>query len=368
MSREQIARSFSPNQLIKDPLYHVNLVLWMLQPAAGAGVEPLLQKAGFSLFQIEPELTFPIDLTASLQKNGIAHSQPVNPDLLLCTDKGEYIPLECKSKMFGSQLQPGGGDSQVKQARSLLLLAPMILNSALAFQSGQVKSTHILYLSVHEPGIPQTNGLGEIANELKKHSYQTAPFGLLALGYTEKAIVLYGQSRPGKLPAVLARCMGETAVVVQPIIDDKTDPRPLYHLPWMPDNQSLDDVYSQQAFANRIFAATVADIGPCRTPCEIKLDIEKLLNMATNKFYRQWRDKIVRKQLQKRAKELLKNKLKEALPDLTMTSLPQPEIGWQFRLADEKSQRHIIEALRKGEQTAWNRPISQPSLFPEDDE
>lgn len=368
MSSDRSLRPFSPSRLINDPLYHVNLVLWMLQPATGAGVEPLLQKAGYQLFQIEPELSFPVELTASLQKNGIAHSQPVNPDLLLSSASGEYIPLECKSRMFGSQPQPGGGDSQVKQARSLLLLAPSILNSALAFQSGQVKSSHVLYLSVYEPAVPQTKGLAEITKELKKREYQTAPFGLLALGFTKEAIVLYSQARPGKLPTPLGKLMGKNAIVVQPIADEQTDPRPLYHLPWMPDNQSTDDSYSQQAFANRILAAAVTDIGPRKPPCQITLNVENLLNVATNKFYRQWRDKTVRKQLQKRAKELLRKNLKDALPDLAITSLPLPDIGWQFQLVDEKSQRRAIEALRKGEHTEWNRPISQQSLFPEDDE
>ena len=369
MNREPALRRFSPSQLINDPLYHVNLVLWMLQPATGAGVEPLLQRAGYQLFQIEPELSFPVELTVSLQRNGIAHSQPVNPDLLLSSAAGEYIPLECKSRMFGSQPQPGGGDSQVKQARSLLLLAPSILNSALAFQAGQVKSSHVLYLSVHEPSVPQTKGLAEITKELRKKEYQTAPFGLLALGVTEDAIVLHSKNRPGKLPNPLVKLMGKDGVAkIQPIADERTDPRPLYHLPWMPDNQSTDDSYSQQAFANRIFAAAVTEIGPCKPPCEITLNIETLLNAATNKFYLHWRDKTVRKQLQKRAKELLRNKLKEALPGLTFTSLLQPDIGWRFQLVDEKSHRRAIEVLRKGEDTEWNRPISQPSLFPEDDE
>ena len=136
----------------------------------------------------------------------------------------------------------------------------------------------------------------------------------------------------------------------------------------MPDNQSTDDSYSQQAFASRIFAAAVTDIGPRKPPCQITLNVEALLNTATNRFYRQWRDKAVRKQLQKRTKELLRKSIKDALPELTTTSLPHPEIGWQFQLVDNKGHRRLVEALRKGEYTEWNRPISQQSLFPEDEE
>jgi hypothetical protein len=368
MSYEKSFSPLPPTRLIANPLYQVNLLIWMLQPSTGAVVEPVLQKAGYRLFQIEPELSLPIELVESLQKNGFAHSNPVNPDLLICSPANDYIPLECKSRMFGSQLQPGGGDSQIKQARSLLLLIPPFLASALALQPRSVASSHVVYLAQHEPKIAQAEGLSNLSAELKKSSYRTIPFGLLGLSVEGNAIVLRGKYQHAKLPDALDKRLGKRRITVQKIVDDQTDPRPLYYLPWMPDNPSEDDEYSQQAFANRILAAAVSQIGPRKPPCEITLNVETLLGAATNNLYSQWRDKDVRKRLQKRAKELLKKSLNKAVADLKLTSLEFPEKGWKFEIPDQKIYSRVIEGLRKGEYKDWNNPIPQRSLFDEEDE
>ncbi len=369
MSHEKSFSPLPPAKLIANPLYQVNLLIWMLQPSTGSVIEPVLQKAGYRLFQIEPELLLPIELVESLQNDGFAHSNPVNPDLLICSPANDYLPLECKSKMFGSQHQPGGGDSQIKQARSLLLLVPPFLASALALQPRGVNLSHVIYLAQHEPKTAQAEGLSNLSGELKKKGYRTIPFGLLGLSVEGNAITLRGNYQHAELPSAIDNQLGKKRrITVQELVDNRTDPRPLYYLPWMPDNQSEDDEYSHQAFANRILAAAVSQIGPRKPPCEIKLDVETLLGAATYNLYSQWRDKVVRKRLQKRAKELLKKSLTKAVADLKLTSLEFPEKGWKFEIPDQKTYNKVIEGLRKGEHKDWNNPIPQRSLFDEEDE
>jgi hypothetical protein len=114
-----------PADLIGDPLYQVNLLLWMLQPSTGRPVNPLLQNAGFRLWDIERERPLPLDLASRLQTDGLAVRNPVAPDVLVDSPDKLFLTLECKRSMFGSQPQPGMSDGAIRQARSLLLQAPL---------------------------------------------------------------------------------------------------------------------------------------------------------------------------------------------------------------------------------------------------
>jgi hypothetical protein len=353
------AEKISPSQLIGDALYQVNLLLWMLQPSTGAVVNPLLQKAGYKLVQIEPEFRLPVELVNQLQTDSIFTRDPVCPDLLINSPTNDYVILECKKKMFGSQPQPGMSDGQIRQARSLLLYIPQFLASALSLQPKDVTSTHLLYLSQHEPPISQTQGLKELATDLTTKAYKTISFGLLGLSVEGNAVAMRGNYSPGVLPSSLMRQLGKNDLTVHEIIDDKTDPRPLYYLPWMPDSAADNDTYSQQAFANRILASAVTVIGPAKPPCEIALDVEQLLLSATSNLYDRWRNRDIRKRLRDRTKELIKKTLRQSSPDLELISLELPARGWKFEIIDQKIQSRIIEGLRKGEQRDWNMPVSR---------
>ena len=127
-------------QLIGDPTYQTNLLLWLLIPSTGAVVAPLLHKAGYQLKYLEPELPLPIEMIDDLANKKVPHRQEVSPDLLISSSAKDYVTLECKSRMFGSQVPPGSGDSQQKQARSLLLLVPQILAAAINLQKKEVAS------------------------------------------------------------------------------------------------------------------------------------------------------------------------------------------------------------------------------------
>ena len=277
------------DRLVGDPTYQTNLLLWLLIPSTGAVVEPILYKVGYRLKYLEPELPLPLEMINDLAEKNVVHRQEVSPDLLISSTDKDYVTLECKSRMFGSKVQPGSGNSQQKQARSLLLLVPQILASAINLQKKDVASNHIVYLSRHEPQHPQTKGLQELSEELQKLNYRTAPFGLLGLEAVGKKIILRSGYKPGQLPTRLSEALGKKGVLLQQVTDDFTDPRPLYYLPWLPDTTPDDDEYSHSAFEQRIYAAAVAQIGPCRPPCEVVLEVDKLLASATNNLYGQWR-------------------------------------------------------------------------------
>ena len=347
--------------LIGDPLYQVNLLLWMLQPSTGRPVNPLLHDAGLRLRDIERELPLPIDLASRLQTEGLAVRNPVTPDVLVDSPEKMFLALECKRSMFGSQPQPGMSDGAIRQARSLLLQTPLILASALGLQARDVHGTHLLYIARYEPDVNQVEGLQDLAQELRHKSFQTAPFGVLGLAVEGKTVALKHCPAPSLVPAALEARLAEQNVVHE-IRDDGTDPRPLYFLPWMPESEPAVDDYNQAAFGNRILAAAMEVIGPCKPPCEIELDVEALLRKATLGVYDKWRNKGDRRTLQHNARELLRSQLKKASAAVVMSPLDTPRRGWKISVMDDTTHGKIIEGFRKWQQERWNKPV-EPTLF-----
>jgi len=56
-----------PADLVKDPIFQLNVVLWSVRPAApSAPVRPVLREAGYVLVSLSPGLQPPVSLRASL--------------------------------------------------------------------------------------------------------------------------------------------------------------------------------------------------------------------------------------------------------------------------------------------------------------
>ena len=140
------AMKVNPDELIGDPLYQVNLLLWMLQPSTGKPVASIFYDAGFQLRDVERELPLPIELLLQLQSDGLAVRNPVAPDVIADSPGRVFLLLECKRSMFGSQSAAGMSDGAQRQARSLLLQVPSIHASALGLQTQDVHATHLIYL------------------------------------------------------------------------------------------------------------------------------------------------------------------------------------------------------------------------------
>lgn len=312
-----------PSELIADPLYQVNLIIWMLQPSTGTPVNCILHAAGYKLRDIEPPLPLPLELANKLQEDGIRFANPVSPDLLVESSAKEFVPIECKRTMFGSQPQEGQGDSQIRQARSLLLQTPPVLADALGLQHSDIRSTHILYVSRDDPSKPQTAGLSELSSELQSSGYRTAPFGL-RLKISGNAVVVVGGYEPGSIPPGIGSQISTSGVEVHELGDGSTDPRPLYLIPWMPGSVIPTDDYSEAAFGNRMLLAAAAVIGPCRPPCDVRLDIEELLREATQGLYTKWRDKQVRRALKDNSKKLLKRHIERSASGVVLQALASP--------------------------------------------
>jgi hypothetical protein len=342
-----------PAGLIADPLYQVNLVLWMLQPSAAPRIDGILARAGFRLRAIEPDLTLPVGLTGQLKQANIAVRSRVQPDIALDGPDRSLVLLECKATMFGGTAQPGQGDGHIRQARSLLLQIPPVLASALSLQPEDVSDTFVLYLSRHEEGVDQSEGLRGIADALGKAGFATTSFGLCGLRVVDEGVVLCPCATHPPLPPSLSPHLAGSTVLVHRLVGED-DPRPLYFLPWIPGSSSSGDAYGRAVFCSTVLGAAVAVIARAEPPCSVSLVTDDLIRAATRGLYDRWRSRDARKALRSRVKELLRQQIQRAAPEVDLSPMGNPSLGWQLCIENPKVQSRIVEGLARCDHGAWD--------------
>jgi len=101
-----------PEQLIADPLFQINMLLWLTQPlpddaqAREAGVAPfeiksLLHTQGYVVYAIAPMLTIPGDVRLAALGARLAIRDGVRPDAVLCRERDlSFLFVECKASSF----------------------------------------------------------------------------------------------------------------------------------------------------------------------------------------------------------------------------------------------------------------------------
>jgi hypothetical protein len=355
-----------PADLIGDPLYQCNLLLWMLQPSTGVVVKPLLQQAGYTLRFIEPKLPLPLTISNKLKTDKLLTADEGAPDMIIQGQSPDYVIIECKRSMFG--YKPGEDDTATRQCRAFLLQVPQIFSEALpSIPRNTATTTHLLYLACHNTEVPQFTGVEAIAKELVTKNYQATTHGLLTLDISQGSIGLRKTGTHGAIPAPLGSALSNSFTPVQTIPDADTDPRPMYYIPWMPDSEPTPDAYNYNSFANRILLSAAAEIGPAIPPCDVELETEVLLAKATNEFYQYWRNNESKRHLGKRAKDLLKKQIFKADPKAVLKPLGDQRSGWKLTLMDTKMQSRIVEELRKWQSEVWLTPptLKEQELFPE---
>lgn len=325
----------TPEKLVHDPLYQLNLILWMMTPAADVEIEPVFYRAGFEVLQIEGELRLPLNLAATLKQRQVEVSNPVVPDLLLRGRQKEYVIIECKASLFG----PGDTGPQ-KQARALLLQTPVVLTDSLSLQGGAIAATHLLYLTAHDPDYDQIAALTTLDDQLRAAGATTTPVGLLALKVTDETIVIDATA----LPASLRAHATNGVLAVQRLPPKDTDPRPLYRIAWMPGSEKQEDPYNQEQFAKRVLASAAKQIAKARLykSKAVKVQIESILEDATSGFFSKWKKREETKLVKARAIEILRvqmGKVRLSLPTADGQSI-------EVFIPNRATQEELVEKLR----------------------
>ncbi|MEW6041822.1 MAG: hypothetical protein AB1633_09890 [Elusimicrobiota bacterium] len=130
------------NELCKDPLFQLNLTIWLAQPQSSQYfyVYPLFYESGLSIYSIGPLLALPPDIRFAVSGK-VDCQDGARPDLVLETKElKKYCILECKTSSFSQN------SSTANQARTLLLIAGPILSEVLGLGTRGQNDGMLCYL------------------------------------------------------------------------------------------------------------------------------------------------------------------------------------------------------------------------------
>ncbi|HAW50507.1 TPA: hypothetical protein DCX16_06130 [bacterium] len=356
----------NPIDVIKDPIYQLNLMLWLLQPLKNNyPLRPVLKELGYELFAIGPSMPLSPELRERLKELSISCAEAPEPDLLISRNKTfEFITIECKAQMFGP-----ASEKQADQARALLLQNGEQFNLAIGLEIDASPDIHLVYVAKHSETYNLEQGICQIQNELREAGLDPVRTGAIGIDFYQDKVYLRNNYGQGEIPKSLKETIGE-GIIIQKLFPDD-NPISLFYIPWDPNVFQSDEManYCEQVFCERILTEIACRIGTMFVPGIIEFEYDNLLNAATSNFYEHWHSKTIRGALRNFCRELLSKALKSTETHFEKSTLPQPRQGIALNISNEETRESIIDSLTKFKRGKWIRreKLRQTTLFSEDD-
>jgi hypothetical protein len=182
----------APNELLRDPLFQLNSVLWLAQPMpADADITPLLYNQGHAVYAIAPLLTVPLDLRLVARDAALDLRDGVRPDVVLKhRTEARFAFVECKANSFGE------GSDSAQQSRSLLAVASARAAEVLGLAPEQVSASRLFYVVPSECQRPLEQTLSELRSQLHAVALPAAESGTLGLSGATDVRIINGTDRP----------------------------------------------------------------------------------------------------------------------------------------------------------------------------
>jgi hypothetical protein len=272
--------------ILGDPVFQLNVTLWMLQPAPpDAPIRPVLRDVGYLLSALSRELPAPVALRPGLNVLVGSDTAPA-PDVLAEPPAGApWLVIECKGSSFGPD------SSTARQALKLLAVSGD-LTSSLGLSTGSERPGFVTYLTRLEERDRLLDTLLELRRRLTDAGLPAGPAGALGLFRSDDGdVCVQRSSRDGDWPEPAASALEPPARIIR--LDPEEDPRPLYLLPWDPSVQQDREMraFCRSVLFARVAAETVAVLGHETVPQRAILKVESLLSSATFGVSDRWRSK-----------------------------------------------------------------------------
>jgi len=330
--------SLNIDELCKNPLFQLNLAIWLAQsqPVENYYVYPLFYKSGLNIYSISPLLPLPPEMRI-ITKEKVDCQDATRPDLVLeAQNKEKYCILECKASSFGPE------SSTAKQARSLLIACSDIARVLAISKRGEHKAILCYLIGPGNIGLMEETltNLEEEVNE--KIGLGSRNHGCFEIKPSQSAIVMeYSQ----KVKDFLNLVKEPPVEVIK--LEENTDPRPMYFILYDPniDQTKEEKELCRRILFERILSCMISKIGGASIPSIITFTLEELLNSATFGIYEIWEDKrpvrkLVKTQLLFEIRKVIAESMKE-----TMTYVAGK--GWIFDLVDKATQEELLKQLQK---------------------
>ena len=228
-------------QLCGDPLFQLNMAIWLSRPTPGIVVRPVFYESGFNIYSIGLALPIPPDIRLILNESGMDYQESSMPDMVLANaDRKKICILECKKSSFGV------GSSTALQAKTLMVISGPVVAEILAVGLRNHSMGILAYLTRRDQVDSLQDTLEKLANELAKIKIDTGVSGCLGIGCNEKSVTIeYSEDFKE-----IMNFKHDSPVEVL-LIESDTDPRPLYFIPYDPSafNQQCED---EQKICRRI--------------------------------------------------------------------------------------------------------------------
>jgi len=347
----------TPSELIADPVFQLNSLLWLTQPLpTGAGIRSVLRDQGYHVYAICPSITLPLDILLLVKDSGLAHQDHVRPDVVLYRPSDHrYGVVECKGNSFGPD------SSTAKQARTLLLAVGPRLDEALGLQAGTISRNTAAYLIPSQAATEMAETLQTLGAELGAKELRVGPSCVLAIEPDTTSLSLVADESARDffgLPASKISFL---------ILEEGTDPRPLYFIPYDPDCSQAEGerVYCKLVLFERILASLLGGAGRALPPTELSFDAAGLLNDATLGMYGLWENKDSAKHMRHLLTRNLLPKLQGVLRSEGGNVFEFVENkGWTLQIPTEDAKDAICNTLSKFScETMDLRLEPEPTLF-----
>lgn len=344
----------TPSDLIADPVFQLNALLWMASPSPSIGqYAPVLRNAGFGVLSIAPMLAPPPDVLLRLKETNLPFQERFSPDVILANDERRcFVLVECKSNSFNKM------SSTAEQARTFLVVCGERLHEVLAVASIDIKSRSAAYLVPERVSSAMRETLDELDGELTFKRLPTGNCVLLTLNVEERGIHLLADQ-----PAQTLMGIAPSTCFVE--IEAETDPRPLYFIPFEPncDQSPEEREYCKRVLFERIHSEILGSVGRALAPVTISFDADELLSKATMGMYSFWEDRDARTHLKRLVRPLLR-KLIEKVNDRNPDAFVETDINaWNLRVEKEIQESLCDVLARFSCETMDLRAEPEPDLF-----
>jgi hypothetical protein len=271
-------------ELLEDPIFQLNLILWLLEPLpAPASTTPVFAREGGYLHAIGQPMIAPPRVRPALI-DLVGSAEPSCPDVIIrFRDSAEVLVVECKAGGFGRE------PSTSRQAVTLLTLSADC-TEPLNLAPGEQHPGHLAYLTGAQHAEPALDTLGALRRRLGQAALPAAAAGVLALHQLDEGVIIT-RVPDEPWPARARRALPGPTLVLRR--SSGTDPRPLYLIPYDP---SVDQTAPEREFClgqllGRSLTAAVGRIGAARVPGRVPLEGASILRDATFGLSDRWRAK-----------------------------------------------------------------------------
>ena len=344
-------------ELVKDPVFQLNVLLWLAQPLPQAYQEitPLFYSHGFDVYALAPLLTLPPDILLVMRDRGFEVQARARPDVILAQElTGKFSVTECKGSSFGVD------SSTAQQARTLLVLAGPRCHEVLGLQAQAVQQSALSYLvpSPERPAMEAT--LSALLDTFRARGLSAGESLCLGLMITNEGLGLDVDDATAQFFEL------SPGINTFLRLDADTDPRPLYFVPFDPDTDQSEEekVFGRRVLFERMHSAIIAAVGRARPPTAVTFKSTDLLNDATFGMYDLWENRDSARHMRRLCRWFMDSLRKAVHAHEPGVITYEGEEGWKLDLPEAGRQGRILEImLRFSCETMELGEEPEPGLF-----